>query len=262
MDYGPEPSSRDCVLQYYYYIPCPTYSWFWAYSGWEPGDIIGAHFRIADQGTGGFDPADPWGCCHLGWIGILDFAGYGTAYPGLFTIEMDVYCADDTPSPRSHMWNSGSLETHFGWNYVEVEPPLYILPCWDYDRWPPAAPAIVVTMTSTGSEGIFPKLGFDNISTSIHVGCPLHDLGCLPAAYPRTRMGESDLSVHSGYIGKYPFQNWPPLPFPDGVHTGFRPFGWCGYVELAMQIGMPFWHMRSEKALYQTSWGAIKSLYR
>jgi hypothetical protein len=160
------------------------------------------------------------------------------------------------------LWNSGPLETHFGWNYFEIYPRLDICPCWDIDKWLPALPTIVVTMTSTGSEGSYPKVGFDNISTAIERGCPLHDLGCLPAAYPRNRMGDEGLCVHSGYIGKYPFQHWPPLPFPGGVHTGFRPFGWCGYVELAWQIGLPNMPMGSEKAFHPTSWSAIKSLYR
>jgi hypothetical protein len=47
-DFGVEPQ-YDGALQYYYYIPCPTYSWFWAYTGWDIGDIIGVTFCIGDS---------------------------------------------------------------------------------------------------------------------------------------------------------------------------------------------------------------------
>ena len=54
-DFGTEPT-YDGALQYYYYIPCPTYSWFWAFTGWAVGDMIGVCFTIGDQGTGGHGP--------------------------------------------------------------------------------------------------------------------------------------------------------------------------------------------------------------
>jgi hypothetical protein len=57
-DFGTVPT-YDGALQYYYYVPCPTYSWFWAYTGWTPGDYVGMSFTIGDQGTGGNDPLDP-----------------------------------------------------------------------------------------------------------------------------------------------------------------------------------------------------------
>jgi hypothetical protein len=90
-DFGTDPL-YDCTLNYYYYIPCPTYSWFWAYSGWDPGDIIGMYFTLGDQGTGGAPPCDPLNCQQIEQFRWLDFAGYGTVYPGLFTIEVDVWC--------------------------------------------------------------------------------------------------------------------------------------------------------------------------
>ena len=50
-DFGMAPE-YDGALQYYYYIPCPTYSWFWAFTGWVPGEVIGMGFAIGSQGTG------------------------------------------------------------------------------------------------------------------------------------------------------------------------------------------------------------------
>jgi hypothetical protein len=198
----------------------------------------------------------------LGSIAVLDFAGYGSVYPGLFTVEMDVYCADETPDPLSHLWNSGPIETHFGWNYLEVDPPVYVWPCWDYEEWPPAAPAIVVTMTFVGSEGGYPMIAFDNIGTAVEVGCLMHDYGCLPALYPRSRMGGDDPSIHSGYVGKYAFEHWPPLPFPDGIFTDPWGSGCFGFVELAWQIYFPLVPMRTPEGIQPASWSSIKSLYR
>ena len=45
-DYSTEPLS-ECAL-HYYYIPCLTYSWFWAYTGWDRYDIVGAWYEIGD----------------------------------------------------------------------------------------------------------------------------------------------------------------------------------------------------------------------
>ena len=38
----------DCEL-HYYYVPCPTTSYFYAWSGWEYGDILGQFFVVDDQ---------------------------------------------------------------------------------------------------------------------------------------------------------------------------------------------------------------------
>ena len=97
-DFGSE-RLYDCVLNYYYYIPCPTYSWFWAWTGWEPGEIIGVFFAIGDIGTFGYEPCCPIGCHQLEQFRVIDFAGYGTSYPGLFTVEFDVYCSDEHGCP-------------------------------------------------------------------------------------------------------------------------------------------------------------------
>jgi hypothetical protein len=232
-DFGAEPV-YDCVLQYYYYIPCPTYSWFWAYSGWSPGDIVGASFRIGDEGTGGFDICDPYICTAVEGIRVLDFAGYGTVYPGLFTMELDFYVSDGENAPVCHLWNSGPVETGFGWNYLEIDPYIDIHECVGYEC---PYPTIVTTMTMTGPEGTYPAIGFDNVSTPAETGCEMHDYGCMPALYPRKPQGSAGTSVHSGYVGVYPFQYWPPIAFPDGKHAA-DPSGsvWYGYAELAWRL--------------------------
>jgi hypothetical protein len=261
-DFGYEPL-WDCALQYYYYIPCPTYSWFWAYSGWEPGDILGATFNLGDEPTGGYCPCDPMICHTIEYIRVLDFAGYGTVYPGFFTVEMDFYCCDRNSYPCYHLWNSGPVELHSGWNYIRAHPPAAIEPCMlECDAWDWTHYGIAVTMTMTGAEGQYPAVGFDNVSSAVHAGCLMHDLACLPALYPRTWAGGMGTGVHSGYVGSYPFQYWPPLPLPDGSpyepDLGER----YGFVEAAWRMyficGGPTLLKRGDRP---TTWGAIKSMY-
>jgi hypothetical protein len=88
-DFGAEPLSG-CYLQYYYYVPCPTYAWFWAFCGPITGETMGVFFDINDPSTGTGVACDPEDCHTLETLRIMDFAGYGTVYPGLFTIEMDI----------------------------------------------------------------------------------------------------------------------------------------------------------------------------
>jgi hypothetical protein len=254
-DFGTE-TLYNGMLSYYYYIPCPTYSWFWSFSGWTPGEIIGACFTIGDQGTGGNLPLDPAVCHELEYIRILDFAGYGTVYPGKFTIEFDVYCAEDpccgTAAPVTHIWNSGPFETGYAWNYALVDPPLCLTSCGEI------GPKFVITATMTGTDGIYPQFGMDNISTSVEQGCPLHDYGCLPALYPRFACSAGDPMVHSGYIGTFPFQYWPPLAFLDGRDT--TPDGsQFGAIELAWKV---YIICGGPTATEPSSWGNIKSMYR
>lgn len=258
-DFGTEPLA-DCALNYYYYIPCPTYSWFWAYTGWAPGDIVGFCFWVGDQGTGGWDPCDPAICHQLETIRILDFAGYGTVYPGLFTIEFDVYCCMAAIGiPFLHLWNSGPVETGFAWNYFDVNYPYGIsfcdcctvpLPdCW---------PRIIVTATMTGTNGVYPAWGMDNISTSLEVACEMHDYGCLPALYPRSGTGGPEPMVHSGFVGTYAFEYWPPIPFGDGRDTT-PDLSQFGAIEMAWRI---YVICGGATATTPSTWSDIKSIYR
>jgi hypothetical protein len=242
-DFGTEPLA-DGALQYYYYVPCPTYSWFWGFSGWTPGDYAGMYFSIGDQGTGGYPPLDPMNCQALETIRILDFAGYGTTYPGLFTMEFDVWCP---PCPLVNLWNSGPLETHFAWNYFDVIPPLSLCPCWDGMDL-----TFVVTMHMIGSDATYPALGLDNISTAVQTPCEMHDLGCLPAVYPRT-------SVQSGYFGNGNVNQYdPPQWFCDGRDTSPN-CDFYGPIELAWRVYILCW---GETGVETSTWGNIKSMYR
>jgi hypothetical protein len=253
-DFGTDPL-YDCTLQYYYYIPCPTYSWFWAFTGWDVGDIIGQWFYVGGTGTGGYPECDPFNCHVLEQIRVLDFAGYGQVHPGLFTIEFDVYCADDFGCPIGpSLWNSGPRETGYAWNYFTVDPPISICGCtvagYEYPR-------ILVTATHTGAQGIYPAWGMDNISTPIEQACIMHDIGCLPAYYPRPYSSHYT-TMHSGFYGNGSFRYCPPQWFlepkdstPDGTLYGFIELAWRIYVICSGPT-------ENEPA----TWGRIKSMYR
>lgn len=258
-DFGTE-NLYDSALNYYYYIPCAgtagTSSWFWSFTGWTPGEVIGSCFTIGDEGTGGWDILDPATCHTLEIIRILDFAGYGTVYPAKFAVEFDVYCADEccgTTAPVLHLWNSGPFATGFAWNYIFIDEPYVCLtPCYTGDL------SFVVTATHTGTDGIYPAWGMDNISTAFLDGCLMHDYACLPAVYPRVACGTVGPMVHGGYIGTFPFEYWPPLAFIDGADT--TPDGSIyGAIELAWRVYIGCY---GETATEPSSWGNIKSMYR
>jgi hypothetical protein len=242
-DFGTEPL-YDCALQYYYYIPCPTYSWFWAFTGWDYCDWIGVYFHIGDVSTGGWDPCDPMNCQTIETLRILDFAGYGTVYPGLFTIEVIVGCP---PWPYTYLYWSPPLETHFGWNYIDLVPPVCITPCWVGE-----CTTIIVWVHLAGTVATYPAMGFDNISTAIEQACELHDLGCLPAVYPR-------LASQSGYFGNGdPTIYYPPLYFCDGRDTT-PDCSVYGQIELAWRIYIGCY---GPTDVQSSTWGNIKSMYK
>jgi hypothetical protein len=256
-DFGMEPQYVS-ALQFYYYIPCPTYSWFWAYTGWDPGDIIGMGFPIGEEGTGGWPVVDPLDCQHIDQLRVLDFAGYGTAYPGLFTIEFDLWCWNpDYPDMHMWLWNSGPWETGFAWNYIPVDPAVELCLCpWGGTHGHHLGPVVVLTATHTGTNGIYPAWGMDNISTSVEVACIMHDLGCLPAVYPRGAPGLG--GVHGGYFGNGGFTYNPPLGFLDGRDT--TPDGTqFGFIELAWRLYIGCYGPTSTEP---STWGNIKSMYR
>jgi len=97
-DFGTEPL-YNCYLNYNYYIPCPTYSWFWSYTGWSANDMIGEFFTVGDPsmftstGCPPYTTCDPLMAHTIEQFRILDFAGYGTIYPGLFTVAFDIWCS-------------------------------------------------------------------------------------------------------------------------------------------------------------------------
>jgi hypothetical protein len=107
-------------------------------------------------------------------------------------------------------------------------------------------------MRMVGVDGYYPAWGLDNISTALEAGCDMHDIGCLPAAYPRA-------SVNSGYFGDGDVCRYdPPIRFPDGRDTTpdltqFGPieFAWRVYMTCAGPSGTE-----------PSSWGNIKAIYR
>ena len=257
-DFGTEPL-YDCALSYYYSIPCPTYSWFWGYWGWTHGEIIGLHFTIGDIGTAGHDPCCPTSCHQLERIRVLDLAGYGTTYPGLFTVEFDVYCCDENGCPVGpSLWNSAPWETAPGWNELMIAPPggLSICGCSIHPAPSASAPRALVTVTHTGTDASYPKWGMDNISKPLDESCRMHDYGCLPALYPRPSASHYP-TMHTGYYGQG-FACCPPLWFCDGCDTT-PDCSQYGFIELAWRL---YISCAGPTAQRPTAWSSIKSMYR
>jgi hypothetical protein len=262
-DFGNEPL-YDCYLSYYYYIPCPTYAWFWIWTGWDPGDKIGAWFQVGDVSTGG-GGCDPTNCQRIDQFRVLDMAGYGCYspygshyYPGLFTQQFDIYCADENGCPVGPaLWTSPPTETCLGWNYIAVSPPLSICRCATVPGPPQSAPRVLITATEVGTAGQYPAWATDNIATPVGRGCSMHDYGCLPALYPRPYSGLY-AAMHSGFYGNGSFQYCPPQWFKDqrdSTPGGTR----YGYVELAWRIYLT---CSGPSATEPSTWGAIKAMYK
>lgn len=218
---------------------------------------MGVFFDINDPSTGTGVACDPEVCHTLETVSIVDFAGYGTIYPGLFTIEMDIYCSDEYGCPvGARLWTSGPLETHRGWNYFDIVPPLCLTSCSTIPGPPSSAPRILVTATHTGTDGNYPAWGFDNISTHIEMGCVMHDIGCLPALYPRPAASHYG-TVHSGYYGTN-LAYCPPFGLLDGRDT--TPDGsQYGFIELLWTL---YLSCSGPSATKLSTWGSIKSIYR
>lgn len=256
-DFGSAPL-YDCYLSYFYYIPCPSTSWFWGVSGWEPGDIIGVFFKIGDVSTFSNKACDPLACFMLEQIRIMDFAGYGTIYPGYFSVTFDVYCADEHGCPVGPpLWTSAPKATGFAWNYIQVDPPLCLDDCAVDPGPPPGGPRILVTATHTGSMGLYPAWGFDNISTPVAEQCELHDYCCMDALYPRP-YNSHYAQMHTGYYGNGSFQYCPPMWFADGADS--TPDATVfGFIEAAWRI---YLICQGPTASEPSTWGNIKSMYR
>jgi hypothetical protein len=256
-DYGTAPL-EDCALQYYYYIPCPTYSWVWYFHGFDVGDVVGKWFEIGDLSTGGFDACDPAECHTLTQVRVLDMGLYGLTYPDQFWSEFDVFCCDEYGCPIGpSLWNSGPVATGRGWQYIYVTPPLSICPCATDPGPPPSAPRILVTVTQIrGCPTWGPWWAADNVSTPVLDGCAMHDLGCLPALYPRPYDSHYG-TMHSGYYGQG-FEHCPPQWFKDGNDT--TPDGsQYGFVELLWRVCLDCTGPTETEG---TTWSTIKSMYR
>jgi hypothetical protein len=248
-------SYDECYLQYYYYIPCPTESWFWGFFEWEQNDIIGEFFVIGDASTGVYDPCDPQQCHTLDRFRVLDFAGYGSIYPGEFTVEFDVWCCDADGCPVGpSLWNSGPVETEHNWGFINVEPTLYLTDCCIDAGPPPEYPRILITARHVGTDATYPRWGTDNVSAPLLEACEMHDIGCVSALYPRPASSHYSI-IHSGYYG-VDFAYCPPLWFLDGDDTTANG-SMYGFVEFAWRLYMFCLGAGTEP----TTWGAIKSMY-
>jgi hypothetical protein len=255
-DFGSEPL-YDCQLNYYYYTPCPTYSWFWGFYRWDPGDILGAWFQVGDLSMYTAETCDPTTCHTLEQIRVLDFAGYGTIHGCLFCVEFDVYCCDAYGCPVGpSLWNSGTMGTDYAWNYIMVDPPISICGCSVNPGSPPSAPRILVTVTHTGSDCSYPDWGADNISTAALQGCDMHEYSCLASLYPRPYSSYYP-TIHSGFYGQN-FEYCPPLWWADGRDTTPDATEY-GYVELAWRI---YLICSGPTNARPSTWGNIKSMYR
>jgi hypothetical protein len=258
-DYGAAPLS-DCYLQYYYYIPCPTYSWFWAFSFQCPDEVIGVLFDLGDVSMGTGLACDPEACHSLETLRIFDYAGYGTAYPGRWTIRFDVYCSDELACPIGPpIWTSGPEEFVFGWNYIDISPPVCLTPCCTAEDPVPSSPRILITATGIGTDCSYPVWGFDNIGTCVEEGCVMHDIGCLPALCPRPTVSHYDM-IHTGYYGfsNGGFEYCPPLWFCDGKDLS-SDCSETGFIEALWRI---YLGCTGPTADEPTTWGNIKSIYR
>jgi hypothetical protein len=188
---------------------------------------------------------------------VLDFATYGgTVYPGLYTVEFCVWCADENGCPiGAPLWCSGPYETGYGFNFIYPPEPFDIDPCYFGDDT-----RILITAQHTGTEGNFPAWGMDNVGTAVVEGCGMHDIGCLPAIYPRPWNSYYE-QMHSGYYGHpEPWEYCPPVWFRDGYDTTSDGTQY-GYVELVWTIYVDC--LSGVKPITQgTTWGEVKGLYK
>jgi len=256
-DFSTEPL-YNCYMNYYYFIPCPTNSWFWIFSGWSPGDKVGQWFRIGDASMGrsgaGCPPyigCDPYNACYMEQIRVLDFAGYGTIYPGLFTVRFDAYCSDERGCPIGPaLWTTGPVELCTGgWNYVRFPSCYEACDTYNHGWW-----KFLVVATHVGTQANYPAWGVDNVSKPATLGCAMHDAGCCPALYPRPAISHY-ATMHSGYYGEN-FQYCPPQPFLDGADSVGDVYG---HAELAWRIYMV---NSGPTEVEPSTWGSIKSIYK
>jgi hypothetical protein len=244
------------MLQYYYDIPCPVDSYYWAFTGPITNEIVGVFFDVGDISTGGHEPVDPAQCQSLEMIRFLDFGDYGPGYPGCFTIQFDVYCSDQQGCPIGPSLWSTEWEPVTGWSYVPVDPPLCLTSCCADPGPPPVAARILVTAKCVGTQCFYPAWGMDNISTPIDQGCQMHDVGSMPALYPRPHTGHYP-TVHTGFYG-VDFEYCPPIWFMDGRDRSEDGTEY-GFIELAWSIHLS---CTGPTDAVSPDWSAIKALYR
>jgi len=254
-DFGVEPL-YDCYIQYYYYMPCPTYSWFWGIANEGP-DTYGVFFKVGDVSTGNGQACDPVLCFSPLQFRILDFAGYGTAYPGLFSVEFAMYCSDEQGCPvGSALTRTRTYDTSYGWNYIEIDPYSSVVDCATSIDPVLGSAMFLITAVETGSDATYPAWGFDNISDTYDAGCELHDMSSFPGLYPRPVTSHYE-TMHSGFYGD-DFEHCPPLWIcdPGDTSTACDEFG---FIELAWRV---YLGCHGPSAAEPCTWGSLKSMYR
>jgi hypothetical protein len=255
-DYGTEPLYQ-CYMQYYYTIPCPTNSWFWSYSGGVPGDTWGVFFTVGDP-TMHLPGCDPdYSACYpyndhtIEQFRVLDYAGYGTIYPGISSVVFNIWCSDAQGCPVGPpLWTSAQVDFCQGWNYISLPHGVAVTGCATEGM---GYPRFLITSTFVGTT-IAPFWAFDNISTPLGLGCAMHDQGCCPALYPRPAVSHYS-TMHSGYYGA-DFRYCPPVWVLDGGDTVGDV---AGYIELAWRV---YLLNTGPDATVPSTWGSIKSMYR
>lgn len=254
-DFGTEPL-WDCYIQYYYYVPCPTYSWFWGISN-EGKDTYGVFFKVGDVSTGSGLACDPIMCFSPEQFRVLDLAGYGTAYPGLFSVRFEMYCCDEDGCPiGAALIRTRTYDTSYGWNYIRAEPYSSLEDCATIFNPVMGHARFLITAVETGTDATYPAWGLDNVSDAYSAGCELHDMSSFPALYPRPLVGHYS-TMHSGYYGEN-FEHCPPLWICDPADTTAG-CGEYGFIELAWRV---YLGCHGPSNAEPTTWGNIKSIYR
>jgi hypothetical protein len=155
------------------------------------------------------------------------------------------------------LWCSGETELGYGWNYIELNPPISVCGCSVEPGEPPSAPRILIAATNLSEYACFyPEWGCDNISTQVLNGCEMHEFGCLGALYPRPYNSYYS-TMHSGFYGQN-FEYCPPEWFRDQGDTTPDATEY-GYVELAWRIYLV---CNGPTAAKSATWGGIKAMYR
>jgi hypothetical protein len=204
----------------------------------------------------GYTTCDPYNAHTIEQFRVLDFAGYGTIYPGLFTVNFNIFCSQSGCPVGPSLWTSGPKEFCVGgWNYVTVTPNLCVTQCHTEHQPPYGYPEFLITAQMIGSNATYPAWGMDNISTPVSMACNMHDYGCCPALYPRP-YNSHYATMHSGYYGNGGFQYCPPLLFLDGSDSTGQVYG---FIELAWRV---YLINSGPTATEPSTWGNIKAMYR
>jgi len=247
----------DCALEYYYYVPCPTCSYFYRWTGWAYGDIVGQLFMIGDASMGGGEACDPATCHRLEEIRWLDLNPDAPGwYPTDYMIRFDLFCSDMQGCPIGpSFWSATTLSARTGWNgHTVLNPPCVGACIAD----PPGVPVILLTATHIGwTDGTAPHWGTDAPGKYVQYGSDMHEIGCLPVRYPRPWNSYYSPGIRSGYYGRGTL-TCPPQYFCDKLDTtsDCTEFGFC---ELAWTITLS---CSGPTSAEPATWGRLKSMYR